>query len=525
MKRFALALAGTAVSAFVYAQAFPPVSLRPLAWIALVPFLLALRSVGTSAALFLGWFWAVFASSFVADALPQAVETYFLQPRWLSIVFAVGVWTVTGSLYYMGFALVYRAIVRRTRGLLAAALGALAWALFELARGRLWTGSEVFTGNPWALIGYSQVGWLALVQIASLGGVYAVSFLVAWCNTSLVELIAMRPVSARLATTLPVLLVPAAGVGVAVGLGWWTLQGTPPVQSASRVAVVQGDLAVGSQWRESRYGQNLEVYLDLTFRALRDGADLVVWPESALTFLVEEQPLYRMAMARVLSAGDVELVVGAPRRFDRPDGGGAGYTNSVYLMAPDGSLRDRYDKEHLVPFAEYFPLARLDLLRRRFERVRVFEHGTATAPLSTRIGRAGVLVCNEAMLPEVARARVRAGAEWLVSPSNDHWIRDERWAMRMLDLVSLRAVETRRYLVRASTSGPSAIIDPRGRRIAQTATFSRDFVSASIRPRHELSVYTRVGDTPWLLAACALAAWLVRTAGRVGRPERPLVGV
>src|SRR5262249_47755644 len=144
------------------------------------------------------------------------------------------------------------------------------------------------------------------------------------------------------------------------------------------------------------------------------------------------------------------------------------YWNSIFLLAASGEIRGRYDKEYLVPFAEYFPLGGIDVLRRRFERVRTFVPGLPRPPLPTIAGPAGVLTCNEAMLPEIAGRRVAAGATYLVNPSNDSWLADPQYSAQQLDIVTMRAIEQRRYLVRASTSGPSAIIDPYGRIAAAT---------------------------------------------------------
>jgi apolipoprotein N-acyltransferase len=195
-------------------------------------------------------------------------------------------------------------------------------------------------------------------------------------------------------------------------------------------------------------------------------------------------------------------VVGGPSIVD-PGASEPVYRNSVFLLDRRGEIRARYDKRHLVPFAEYLPLRGIDLLRRRFERVRVFTHGVPGPPLPTRAGPAGVLVCNEAMYPEVAGVRAREGATYLVNPSNDTWIQDAVWADRMFDLVSLRAVEQRRWLVRASTSGPSAIVDPWGRVQGRTPPFERAVLAGRIVPRRELSPYGRVGDA--FAGSCVLA--------------------
>ncbi len=509
--RFLLALAATAISGLLYALAFPPISWKPLAWVALAPFFLALRGVGPRAALFLAWFWAVFASSLVADALPRAVETYFFQPRLQSLLFAVLVWTLTGSVYYMVFAPVYRAMARRPTAALPL-LAAAAWAALELARGRLLSGSSLFVGNPWALIAYSQVGSDALVQIAAVTGVYGISFCIVAVNAAVAEIgreiWVNRRLSRKLLATGVVALLPTAA---ALLYGQLALRSASAEDGASEVpvALVQGNINMGSRWRSDFYGRNLDTHMQLTWEALKDGRPRIAfWPEGALTFFLEEEPLYQRSIERLLSAADLELVVGGPSIEDA-EAKHLVYFNSIFLLDPRAKIRGRYDKRHLLPFAEYFPLPQVDFLRRRFERVRFFKRGEPSPPLATRAGAAGVLVCNEAMYPEVARARVLEGAEYLLSPSNDTWIQDEVWAHRMFDLVSLRAVEQRRYLVRASTSGPSAIVDPWGRVQQRSRPFERGVLVGSIRPRNSVSVYGRVGDAFILVCVASVIAALV----------------
>src|SRR5262249_26584764 len=147
-------------------------------------------------------------------------------------------------------------------------------------------------------------------------------------------------------------------------------------------------------------------------------------------------------------------------------------------------------------------------MRRRFGLVRAFEHGTRTEPLPTRAGPAGVLVCNEAMLPEAAADRVEHGAVYLLNPSNDTWIDDPQYTEQQFDIASLRAIEQRRYLVRASTAGPSAVIDPLGRVQVRTRPLAREFALGRIRPVEERSLYGRVGDLFGILCALAVAAAL-----------------
>src|SRR6185369_11047328 len=173
-------------------------------------------------------------------------------------------------------------------------------------------------------------------------------------------------------------------------------------------------------------------------------------------------------------------------------------------LAPNGDLRAAYDKQQLVPFAERFPFGSVTLLRRRFARVREFSVGEASAPLPTAVGPAGVAICNEAMFPEIAAARVRAGATFLVDPANDTWLTPE-FSAQQFDIVTLRAVEERRYLVRASTSGPSAIVDPYGRVVRRTTFFSRTAFAGDIRGSTVVTPYCRIGDL-FALGCTAVAA-------------------
>jgi apolipoprotein N-acyltransferase len=171
---------------------------------------------------------------------------------------------------------------------------------------------------------------------------------------------------------------------------------------------------------------------------------------------------------------------------------------------------------------EYFPL-RLEMARRRFGRVREFSPGAASPPLPTRAGAAGVLVCNEAFLPHVAAARVAEGAEYLLSPSNDSWVPDAGFAWQQLELAALRAVEQRRYLVRVSDSGPSAVIDPWGRVVAHTDALARDTLVAAVAPTTRRSLYARVGDLFGVACALAVLAGLA-AARRRARSARPRPG-
>ena len=217
-----------------------------------------------------------------------------------------------------------------------------------------------------------------------------------------------------------------------------------------------------------------------------------------MTFFVDREPGYRRAIGATIRPLDVELVAGAPR-FD--DSQPPIYFNSVFLIAPNGDIEGSYDKRRLLPFAEYFPLRTVELLRRSFGRVREFDIGPPAEPLPSRAGRVGVIICNEAMYPSDSRERVRAGAEILANLSNDTWVGDLEFAEHQFRIAAIRAIEQRRDLLRASTSGPSGIVERSGRVQTRTVPFTRAVLGGQLIPSSELTIYAHTGD---LFAWCML---------------------
>jgi len=499
--RPAHALLATLGSAALYGLCFSPPRLTFLAWFALVPFFTALRSAGTGRALLLAWVWTTATSYGVADWLPRAIAGYYEQGLLVGFAFLFGVSWLMLAPSYLVFAACYRVLARRPGPALPLLAGA-AWVAAELARAKL------LTGNPWALLGYSQVDAVPLIQIADVTGVYGLSFLLAATNAALTEVcLAATAAERRLRGALAGLALTAVALTVALAYGVLRLDSPslapdgPPV----KVALVQGNLDLGSQWREEFYGRNLDVYLRLTRHVIaKERPRLVFWPENAMTFFLQYEPRFRGTIAGLLGRRGVQLVAGGPHVVAAS---APRYFNSIFLISPHGGIMARYDKQLLVPFTEYFPFARLDLLRRRFARVREFTAGAPAPLLPTVAGPAGVTICNEAMFPEVAAARVRAGAGYLVDPANDSWF-SARFSAEQFDIVRLRAVEQRRYLVRASTSGPSAIVDPFGRVVVRTAPATQAVVAGEIRTSTVVTPYCRIGDLfAYLCGAAALAAW------------------
>lgn len=520
------ALALTTLSGVLYGLAFPPLGCWPLAFVALVPFLFAIAGAGARRAVGLGLWLGIAASYGVGTWMPAAVVTYYQQSVAIGalIFFACALWQAGWQ--YALFALVARRLPAAPFGAATPLVVAAAWIAAETAR------VVIPFGNPWASLGYAATAVPIVVQIADLGGVAGVGFVIATVNAALalwwmarggaeapgaaprpIPALGAAPSAARAATGGLV----AASILVVATLAYGGFRlhaeaapsavGTDGA-AAIPVVAAQANLDLGTQWRSEFYGANLAAYSDLTLQATRAApAALVVWPESALTFFLESEPTYAAYLGRLAAETHATLLTGGPRVLGR--GAQEEFRNAAFVVAASGETTLVYEKGRLVPFAEYFPFAGMTLLRRQFGKVREFTPGTLREPFATPVGRAGMMICNEAMLGAEAADRVRRGAEWLVTLTNDSWVGRRHYAEIALAMVRLRAVETRRWLVRSSTSGPSATIDPAGRLVDVLPFDRQGVVRADVVPRHELTVYARIGDAfAWACVAVTLVAAL-----------------
>ncbi len=494
----------------LYTAAFPPYGCDLAAWVALVP-LLAVAARATPRGAFAAGF--VYGSIFFAGTVAwvvEAVAAYFASGLVAAIAFSSVICVLFVAGYVGCFAVAARALLRgRRRWRALVAIPAL-WVAYELARARL------LTGLPWELLGHSQWRRIELIQIADVGGVYAVSYAIAAVNVGIyfaLRGVARAATPRRLLRSMAPLAAAAALVAVYVGYGARAVERelARPAGPRAVVALAQANLPTVWEWRRANAERNLLAYATLTRGAIaRSRPDLVVWPEYAVTLYPERDTMLMPALAALAHDTTAGLVFGAPRLAGDADGDR--YFNAAYHLAPDGALA-AYEKIRLVPFAEYKPPA----IAQAFagEADRQFSAGTRSTVFSTAIGRLGLLICYEVTFPELTRDLVRAGAEILINVSNDGWL--DRAGLgasaQHLSIAVFRAVESRRFVARASSSGISGFIDPLGRQFALLGENRRGVTVGEIEPRDELTFYTRHGEV-FALACVALGALLIAPALR-----------
>ena len=480
---------GALLSGVLYAALLPTGAGEWLSFVALVPLILACATTTPRSAFAVGGLFGLTATLGVAWWFPGMVERYFgVSPglAWLGLA-AVGA-TVDALPYALFGAWLARAA---SRGRLTPLGVGAAWALAELVR------VHEPIANPYALLAYAQHG-TPLAQAADLAGPYGVGLLLAAVNAALAAQLLPARAGGR---PRRVLAYTAIALLASFAYGELRLAQSFGDGQPLRVALVQGAVARGLNWDRATRDANLARYLELNARAARAQAELVFWPEFAVDFYLSEETLERARLLDGVRTGGADVVLGAARYDFAADA--TRYFNSVYSIDGGGQLRTvRYDKQRLVPFAEYAPLG--DWLRASSA---TYVPGDAPQVLDTRRVRVGAFVCAESLYPEVARGLARAGAELLANPSNDYWFGAPQAALEQLHSAAFRAIENRRYLVRATSTGVSAVIDPHGRVSARSVAEGPEIISASLERSAAVTPYQRIGDAG-VAAGCLVFAAL-----------------
>ncbi|MER5781739.1 apolipoprotein N-acyltransferase [Streptomyces mobaraensis] len=468
------------------ALAFPAPALWWLAYAALVPWLLLVRSAGSPR--------RAAREAWLGGAGFLLAVHHWLLPS--LHVFILVLAALLGLLWVPWGLLVHRLLGGRPGpGRVAAALVLVpaGWLLAELVR------SWEYLGGPWGLLGASQWQVPPALRLASIGGVWLVGLLLVAVNTALAAVLALP--RARLAG-----LAGLTGcAAVTAGVWWWAPQ--PRAAGTARIAVVQPGVVDGPGSVRRRLEREEELTRSLAGR----GVDLVVWGESSVGTDLGADPALRSRLAALSRTVGADLLVNVDaRRSDRP-----GIFKSSVLVGPGGPTGDRYDKMRLVPFGEYVPARSLlgwatsvgkaaTEDRRRGDRQVVM-----TLPSGRGAGlRIGPLVCFETAFPDMSRHLAADGARVLVAQSSTSSFQHGWAPAQHASLAALRAAETWRPMVHATLTGVSAVADahgrPVGRRLGTDASAAAVY---DVPLASGTSPYVRTGDWAVYAALAALVLW------------------
>lgn len=492
-------------SGVLIALSFPSTGLSFLAWIALIPLLIALEGASLRTAFRLGFTCGLCAYSIILYWINIVITHYGHLPWAISILLYLILVAWLG-LFYGLTALVARA--GEQVGIKSAFSLPVAWVAGDFLR------SFLLTGSPWAMLGHSQYRTLPLIQIADISGVFGITLLIVLTNVVLYRVLraisgCTIPYPVKSAVVLVMLLIGTLYYGFSRLTGQDALE-TKPL----RVALIQGNIDQDVKWSPSFQNKTLTIYDRLTREASKEGVDLVVWPESAVPFFLQDELIHAErinALARELST---TLIVGSPAHELR--NGKTTFLNSAFAISPAGETTGRSDKIHLVPFGEYVPLGRyFPFISKMVAGIGDFSSGERATPLPVGKTLVGTLICAEAVFPGIARDYVRAGARILVNITNDAWFGRSSAPYQHLAIVAFRAIETRTPMIRAANTGITTIIDQNGHIRNMTGLFVEGFRTGEVRPGTGDSVYLKIGDAAALLcvvltAGIAGLAWIRR---------------
>jgi apolipoprotein N-acyltransferase len=368
--------------------------------------------------------------------------------------------------------------------------------------------AHTFFEFPWCLLGYSQHAFLPVIQIASVTAVYGVSFLLAAFSSFLAYAALETRTPRRRAAVAAAVLV----AGVAWAGGAWAMSRPIPETGRIVVGLVQGGIRQEDKWVPENAWDNVGRHLQLTEQAAQRGARLVVWPESAVPFLFDEDDALSALLRETVRRRGIYLFFGNDDRERTGEGRGRVYVGAK-LLTPSGELALRYRKIQLVPFGEYVPLQPLFTLGGRFaaklvQQVSDFSPGREAVTGELDGHRIGGYICYEAIFPGLVRRFAANGAELLVNVTNDAWYGTTSAPEQHMAMAALRAVENRRYMVRAANTGITAVVDPWGRVLEPTRLFDRAVLVREVPFVSGTSFYTRHGDL-FARACAALALALV----------------
>ncbi len=481
---------------------FAGFGLWPLSFVALVPLFVVLERETAAGASARRVFLLGGLHGFVAYAggyywLETMLETFSGYGALASGLFASVFWVYQGGQIAL-LALAYRALRRRGAPALAATLPP--FVLLE------WAYPQLFP----SYMANSLHALPLFLQVVDLGGPLLLSAVIGLVNAALFELVRARRAEGRWA--LRPLALAGAAVLATLGYGAFRIHQVDEAVAAAPkldVGIVQVDMGIFDKRGDPEEGLRRHIEQSLRLEA-STRPDLLIWPESAYTFFLPEG--VRNVQRFVLGPLRTPVLFGGLSL--RSVGGERRHYNTAFLADAEGDILGTYDKTYLLAFGEYLPFGELfPAIYDLSPNTGHFTPGNHVRPLDFGVHRIGTLICYEDVLPEFTRRMVREGdPDLLVNITNDAWFGDTHEPWIHLALAKFRAVEHHRFLVRATNSGVSAVVDPVGRVVTHSGVFERASLSSEVAMLEGQSLYARLGPWPGYLAllACGLLAYRYR---------------
>ena len=454
------------------------------------------------------WFLSMYPLEFTGLSRGAALFVVIFAWLGLSLLQALG-----AAFVFVGFVLLSRTKIVRCYGFLRVPLIAALWIVLE------WGQTFGWMGVPWGRLCLGQTWTPVMLGTASLLGSYVISLSILLFNAALAYALAHVERLRICACVSSVCLLFTAGGGVLVTLQQSELALATEDSQVVHVAAIQGNLGSADKWDMNTLDM-FDHYVALTEEAAEHGAELILWPETAVPFTLLKYPSYAMRLASLARRYQTTLLIGT---FTE-DHSGEKY-NSIVCIGPDGEIHENvYSKRHLVPFGEYVPMRSLfvALVPPLTELVQVnILPGEDAAVHASAMGGIGSLICFDSIYETLALDSVRQGAQLLTISTNDSWFFDSAAARMHNAQAQLRAVENGRWVVRAASTGISSIISPSGVIMAKLDALTEGVLYGTVEMREQTTLYTRLGNVvAWVCLAFIAGLGALGLLIKKDRPHR-----
>ncbi len=425
------------------------------------------------------WFFYMYPLDFAGLSNGASLVVVFVACLGLSFIQAL-----ISAVAFVLITAISRTKIVEKRPLLIPFVAAAAWTVAE------WFQTVGWWGVPWGRLPLGQIDATLLVRSSALFGSYFVTFTIIAVNF-LLAMALMKTDARKLGVSLAVaLFCTNLALGVAVTVSY------KDNGDIVRVAAAQGNVSSSDKWNSDRLDNTKKIYAELTENAADDGADIVVWPETALPYVLFSNEGLRTYVSDLAKQNQVTILVSA---FTEDDESGL-LLNSVIEVRPDGSFGETvYSKQRLVPFGEFVPMRELIMfLIPPLANVGMLDDdllaGSESLVINTESGNIGCGICFDSIYETLMLDSARNGAELIAISTNDSWFSDSA-ALDMHNSQSrLRAIETGRYVVRSANTGISSVIDPLGNVKEELGALECGYIVSTVHLRSNTTPYTVIGN-------------------------------
>ncbi len=440
------------------------------------------------------WFIELYPLDFLGFDKASAIATVLLAILGIPLL-----QSIVSSLVFVGICFIRKRGFTFSHPILSALFTAALWTLSEYCHTLTWL------GVPWGRLAVGQTGFLPVIQSASLFGSYFITFIMILFSCLIA--LSQNKLKTKEYKKGAIFAAIAAIIFICNILFGCIKISLPEEGETLTIGAVQGNIRFEDKWAEKAY-DTMDTYKELTLSAALDGAELIIWPETAIPYdLTESYDLWGY-FSEIGEMCETEYIATV---FESDD---TGVYNTARLVKKDGTIGNTvYKKQHLVPFGEYVPMedfinAVIPPLGKLCSAMDQISPGSTPEIIETENGKLGCLICFDSIYEELCRESVREGAELICICTNDSWFSGSAALSQHNAQAQLRAVENGRFVIRAANTGISSVISPCGKILASIPDGEKGYITANVKLSENITLYTYTGNL-FIVLSCIFAASMI----------------